>query len=341
MADKKKFILRKKDELKKNKEVKIPMKEFVKEHKKLVSVLRSPSHKDDLKEAKEQQKELDVETSKSAIDVGNRDPKDKHLADFIRRHNQKKLHKSDEVAPMEVASGGTYDYHNAVVSVDAGKQVGAEQTISTDLIQHIKNNITSEISKIQLPKGVLTLSVRDNGLYNGFFQDKDGQVVEKFDAQTLEIVAKNLELKNWFEKPPVQHDAREEAEDRVIARDEARQVAYDALEVHNMLYHKDQAPGEPVKGKKGTQLKIKFGDLEIELRKSVRAFVQQYKTGTSDEEIVQKSIKAWRKRVANVMPTNSDHAAAKELLNNWETYKEDFSQMVYAIKKLSSGNYED
>ena len=38
--------------------VKIPKKEFIAEHKKLINVLNSPSHKDDIKEAKEQKKEL-------------------------------------------------------------------------------------------------------------------------------------------------------------------------------------------------------------------------------------------------------------------------------------------
>ena len=339
MADKKKFILRKKDELsKKAKKVSMPMKDFVKEHKELVRVLRSPSHKDDLKEAKDQQKELDEKTKKSETDVGNRDPKSKQLADFIIRHNQKKLHKAEDDSP---GSSGTFDFHNAVVAVDAGLQVGAENSTSQDLLAYLKANMTSEISKIKLPKGLLTLSVRDVGLYNGFFQDLDGQVVEKFDAQTLEIIAKNLELKNWYEAPPAPAKQEDAEEDREIARDEARQVTHEALQVHNALYHKDQAPGEPKVGKKGTQLKIKFGDLEIELRKSVRDFVHQFKTGSSDERVVQKSITAWRKRMANVMPTNSDHSAARELLSNWEVHKEDFSQMVFAIKKLGYGDHED
>jgi len=41
-------------------EVKMPKKEFKEEHKKLINVLESPSHKDDKKEAKEQKKELDA-----------------------------------------------------------------------------------------------------------------------------------------------------------------------------------------------------------------------------------------------------------------------------------------
>ena len=42
----------------KNQDIKIPKKEFVKEHKRLIHVLESPSHKDDVQEAKKQRKEL-------------------------------------------------------------------------------------------------------------------------------------------------------------------------------------------------------------------------------------------------------------------------------------------
>lgn len=49
----------------KSEKISIPKKDFVKEHKKLVNVLRSPSRKDDLVEAKDQQKELDSELAKS------------------------------------------------------------------------------------------------------------------------------------------------------------------------------------------------------------------------------------------------------------------------------------
>lgn len=49
----------------KNQDIKIPKKEFIKEHKRLIDVLESPSHKDDLKEAKEQRKELKQQISKA------------------------------------------------------------------------------------------------------------------------------------------------------------------------------------------------------------------------------------------------------------------------------------
>ena len=51
----------------KNQDIKIPKKEFVKEHKRLIHVLESPSHKDDVQEAKKQRKELKEETQKKEL----------------------------------------------------------------------------------------------------------------------------------------------------------------------------------------------------------------------------------------------------------------------------------
>lgn len=45
-------------------------KDFIKEHVKLVKVLKSPSHKDDKEEAKEQSQELKKETSKMPLKEG-------------------------------------------------------------------------------------------------------------------------------------------------------------------------------------------------------------------------------------------------------------------------------
>lgn len=53
----------------KNQDIKIPKKEFVKEHKRLIHVLESPSHKDDVQEAKKQRKELQEEINKSEIQI--------------------------------------------------------------------------------------------------------------------------------------------------------------------------------------------------------------------------------------------------------------------------------
>jgi hypothetical protein len=64
----------------KNQDIKIPKKEFIKEHKRLIDVLESPSHKDDVQEAKKQRKEL-KEINKS----------DKYFQNLKKGYAQKKL----------------------------------------------------------------------------------------------------------------------------------------------------------------------------------------------------------------------------------------------------------
>lgn len=46
------------------KEIKMSKKEFMKEHKRLLKVLKSPSHKDDLEEARKQELEVKEYTRK-------------------------------------------------------------------------------------------------------------------------------------------------------------------------------------------------------------------------------------------------------------------------------------
>ena len=57
-------------------------KDFVKEHVKLIMVLKSPSHKDDREEAKEQAGELKKETKKMPLKEGK---SDKTVSSNIRK----------------------------------------------------------------------------------------------------------------------------------------------------------------------------------------------------------------------------------------------------------------
>lgn len=78
-------------------EVEMPKKEFVKEHKKLVSTLESPSKKDDKKEAKEQKKELkEVTESKKSFPDADVDYKDESEDDKEDREELKAKKKKEE-----------------------------------------------------------------------------------------------------------------------------------------------------------------------------------------------------------------------------------------------------
>lgn len=252
-------------------------------------------------------------------EINTRSFKDKKLADLIRRHNQKKLNKS-------------IDFHNTKSSIESSDQLLAEKTISPELIDYIKTSVSNNLSKIPFAKGVLTLSEKEKGLYNGFFQDNDGQIVEKFDSQTLEIIAKNMELKDLYnathKDAAPNHDPIEEAEDRAIAQQEVKE----ALDEHNKLYHKDQKPGDSI-NPTGKSIKLKFGDFELEIKKSIKSFVHDFKKSKlyKDKDMIFKSLQSWRTKNKDILNLDNDSKAAKILLENWEDYKEDFNQILYGL----------
>ncbi len=333
--------------MKKSDEVKMPMKEFVKEHKRLLGVLRSPSRKDDKQEAKRQQKEMKEYTEKSEISTMG--ATDSNLAERIMTHNRAKLHKFVKKQKIKKS----IDFQNVKVGVDSTDQLLAEQTASPKLIEYIQRSLAyadgaTDVCKVPFVNGVLTLSKKDEGLYNGFFQDSQGQVVEKFDNQTVAIIAKNMIMKNLYYAQteaavPVTEAAHaDEAEDRALI---SREVGM-ALEHHNAIYHKGQEPGEPIKSGKG-YIKIRSGDFELEIKKSIRAFITDYKTqrviseGPVTPEIITKAVKSWRKKSSDYMHLPSDQAAAKEIFNNWDEHQESFLQMVHAQQMLARKGDEE
>lgn len=274
-------------------------------------------------------KQIHVEKS----GVSTMSSKDSRLASKIEQHNRKKLHAFAKKQKLKKS----IDFQQTKTAVDSADQLLAEQTTSPELISYLKTSVDNDITKIPFSKGMLTVSQKEPGLYNAFFQDNQGQIVEKFDSQTLEIIAKNMMLKQLWSgvaaAPSIapNHDAVEELEDRVIAAHEAQL----ALERHNAVYHQGQQPGEPI-GSKAKTLKVRFGDFEIELRKSIKDFISDFKKSQSvNSSLVQKAIKTWRKRMEGCMSTSSDQDAAKILFNNWDEYHEDFCQIVYALQQMN------
>lgn len=202
----------------------------------------------------------------------------------------------------------SYDYPDSQIIIDAKDQQAAEEGTPKQFLKYLSEHIAEgkTIHKIPLQKGALTIANKDSNLFTGFFSDQQGQIVEKFDAHTLEMIAKTLMVK----KLATEHDlyrADEDLEERP----------------------KVVAPSAPV------QVRIKFGDVEIELRKSIKQFVDDFrKTRTTDEEILKKAIKSW-KRQQKFNSFSSDQEAAQALLNDWEAHKESFSQTLFAIRQMS------
>ena len=211
----------------------------------------------------------------------------------------------------------SYDYPDTLTIIDAKDQQAAEEGTPNAFLEKISSQMKKgdTVHEIQMQKGVLTLANKDSNLYSGFFTDADGQVVEKFEGHTLQMVAKTLIVKGRA----TDFDLYGEGED-----------------------YEPQAPAVPVElaapSGASPQVTIKFGDVEIQLRKSIRAFVDDFKKGKSgDQEVIRKAIKSWR-RSQKFQEFGSDRDAAQELVANWESHKESFSQTLFAIRQMSRKN---
>lgn len=206
----------------------------------------------------------------------------------------------------------SYDYPDTLTIIDAKDQQAAEEGTPSAFLEKITSQMKKgdTVHKIQMQKGILTLANKDSNLYSGFFTDADGQIVEKFEGHTLEMVAKTLIVKGRA----TDFDLYGEGED-----------------------YEPEAPIMPPVQTSASQpqVTIKFGDVEIQLRKSIRAFVDDFKKGRNDDqELIRKAIKSWR-RSQKFQEFASDREAAQEIVTNWEQNKESFSQTLFAIRQMS------
>ena len=213
------------------------------------------------------------------------------LSGKICRRNNSKLNKSKKQFAKEFKK--SYYYKDTNIVVDSKDHYTAEKTASKVLVKYLKASIDGDLDKIPFEKGMLTLYKKDKGVYSGFFQDTYGQVIENFDDQTVEMIAKNMELKDYYTAP----EESSSSEDST-----------------------------------GAHIKIKYGDLELEIRKSVHEFVNDFKKNkdVSTSEI-KKSIKAWRRNAKKRYKSNID--AARDLVANWEANKEEFGQILHATNQ--------
>lgn len=277
----------------KKSEVKMDLKEFVKEHKRLIQVLESPSKKDDKKEAKRQKKELQEETKKS--------------------------------------EGAFHGYKDTQSTVDVQTQTGAELTASPELIQYLTASINADLEKVRLEKGTLTVHKKEEGLYSGFFQDNDGQVVQEFQNVTIPILAKTLELKNLYNRPVAVQIHNDDNEDRAVAKEEAARITSEAMAIHNDLYHKGQEPGESLRSDKG-YVRIKYGNFELEIKKSMHDFVKAHREARPQRDDIRKALAFWRRNSKSANQFRTDVEAAQALVSDWNQYGEEFNQALFVVK---------
>lgn len=239
-------------------------------------------------------------------------------------------------ASMKKSENTAIAFKNSQVMVDAKLQQISEETAPKELIQYIKAGCVAEISKIPFEKGILTLSQKEPGLYSGFFQNKDGQIIEQFDNMTPEIVAKNMQVKNLYSNPDiasVQEAVTAEDPSFTVTKEDIQDLA---MQVHNRLNEVHDRISQLQQNDKSKHIKIRYGDFELEIKKSLHQFIDSFKKSNKmTKSDIKSGIKAWR-RNSNIK-FDSDFEAAKHLSANWEDLSEGFFQTLYAEKK----KYED
>ncbi len=209
----------------------------------------------------------------------------------------------------------SYNFEVAAEPVSPVDQQAAEETSSSRLLEWFKNNFEyrDPNDPIECELGTsgckINLHKIETGLYTGFFSDHEGQVVSKFHGQTLAEIVKTLELKHL--------------------------IYDDMLGPPPEVCEAVPTPPEPEEVK-GTTLKIKFGDFELELKKSIHDFVNDYKKSQAEDKMdISKAIKSWRRNMAKSIHFQSDAEAARELLKNWDSHQESFNQILFVMKQMA------
>lgn len=210
------------------------------------------------------------------------------------------------------------DFRTALSSVDAGDQLLAEKTANPELVKYLKSQLETyeqDIFDIPLEKGILKVTRRDRGLYSGVMTDKAGEVIERFNEMTVDIMAKNLMVKDLDKMSYSEHAESSE----IVAPDaQPSEIIEDLLE--EIDEKEDSYPKAHVR--------IKCGDIEIEIKKSIQDFAKSFKKGQIIDRNLFKSLKSLNTRLNK----KSEKEAARELIENWETHKEDFLQRLHGIK---------
>ena len=203
----------------------------------------------------------------------------------------------------------SYDFRDVAVSIDPADQLLAESTVCSEKIKYIKEQMAlsknGDLCEVKFADGVVKLYEKDNNLYSGYFLDNEGQVEDKYDDVTPEILAKYLDIKDIGEMveyvEPVEELVEESSE---------------------------------MESEQPTSIKIKYGDFELEIKKSLTDFVRNNKDLVKVNSDLKKAIRSYNK--STVVKSKNDTATARKLLENWDKDKEGFFQMLHGIKIIKN-----
>jgi hypothetical protein len=219
-----------------------------------------------------------------------------HLVEIKDYYTRLKRMETKAKKESKFLEKSTYNFKDTLAVVDAEQEHYAAEEACPKLLKYLETSINADLEKIHLEKGILTVYKKDKGLYNGFFSDNDGQVIEEFENVTIPILAKNLELKDLYDRP----DRAQDAESTVS----------------------------------GGYIKLKYGDVEIEIKKSMKDFINDFKrTKMINKDKIYKALQAWRRNSKIAKNFKTDLEAARALFKDWEQYEEEFKQTLHAMNQ--------
>ena len=190
----------------------------------------------------------------------------------------------------------SYDYSDAHIRVDSREHADAENA-NPEFVKQLKETFLKSdryaVESLPVGEGLLVLSQTDNNLFNGFFKDIQGQVTEKFTNKTIEMVAKALLVKSLviLPEPPA------------------------------------PAP-KPEISMMGGYVKLKFGDFEFEMKKSMTNDFPRV-----NRKDLHKAVRIWKKSSEPYTGVTNLKDSLKELSENWELHQEKFNQILFGIQK--------
>jgi len=127
------------------------------------------------------------------------------------------------------------DFPNSNVRVDDLEQAAAMKVAPKQLVSMLKSSTKNlgqfEVCTCEIETGTVFLTKKEEGLYQGVFKSQDGVVKALFDNATMEMVARDLLVKGF--------------------------------------YNEEEKESEEEESEGKTHIKIKFGEFEFELKKSL------------------------------------------------------------------------
>lgn len=201
------------------------------------------------------------------------------------------------------------DFDTVTAAIPVEVQDYAETHADPELVAAIRDRLyytpVHDITRFEVGRGnTVTATKKEEGLYSAFVSNYDGQVTHQFENVTVEILTKELELRDLVDKWELVPFPVEAS----VPVEEVQTLA-----------------------SSGTVIRISLGDVQIEISKSLSKATQNAKV----PQEIRKALQIFRKSASGYLTLSSDSQAAHEILNNWSLHGEKFNQILFAVEQIA------